>query len=60
MDHWEAASYYLRRYFFLTGQYLLAYGHETNDNLAQATLQPQDRQLLNIFQQIEETRRRVN
>lgn len=60
MDHWEAASYNLRRYFFLTGQYLLAYGQETNNDLAQATLQPQDRQLLNIFQQIEETRRRLN
>lgn len=60
LEHWEAASYHLRRYFFLTGQYLLAYGHETNNDLAQATLPPPDRQLLNIFQQIEETRRRVN
>lgn len=60
MDHWEAASYHLRRYFFLSGQYLLAYGHETNDDLAQATLQPHDRQLLNVFQQIEEIRQRLN
>jgi regulator of sirC expression with transglutaminase-like and TPR domain len=60
MDQWEAASYHLRRYFFLAGQYLLAYGHETNSNLAEATLQAQDRQLLGIFQQIEEMRRRIN
>lgn len=60
LEHWEAASYHLRRYFFLTDQYLLAYGHETNNDLAHATLQPQDRQLLTIFQQIEETRRRLN
>lgn len=59
-DDWEAASYCLRRYFFLTGQYLLAYGHEKNSHLAQATLQPHDRQLLEVFQQIEEMRRRIN
>lgn len=60
LDNWEAASYHLRRYFFLAGQYLLAYGHEKNDDLAQATLQTHDRQLLEVFQQVEEMRRRIN
>jgi len=60
VDDWEAASYYLRRYFFLIGQYMLAYGNEKNSDLAQATLQPHDRQLLEVFQQIEEMRRRIN
>ncbi|MBX3013372.1 MAG: transglutaminase family protein [Caldilineaceae bacterium] len=60
VDDWEAASYHLRRYFFLSGQYLLAQGHEKNTHLAAATLQPQDRQILEIFQQIEEMRRRIN
>lgn len=59
-DEWEAASYYLRRYFFLAGQYLLAYGHEKNADLAQATLHPNDHQLLEVFQQVEEMRRRIN
>ena len=60
VDHWEAASYHLRRYFFLAGQYMLAYGHEKNNDLASATLQAHDRQILAIFQQVEEMRRRIN
>lgn len=59
-DDWEAASYHLRRYFFLSGQYMLAYGHEKNADLAQATLSSHDRQLVEVFQQIEEMRRRIN
>lgn len=59
-DHWEAASYHLRRYFFLAGQTMLAYGREKNAELAQATLQPHDRRLLEIFHQIEAMRRRIN
>ena len=60
VDHWEAASYHLRRYFFLAGQYMLAYGHEKNSELATATLQSHERQILAIFQQVEEMRRRIN
>lgn len=60
LDHWEAASYHLRRYFFLAGQYMLAYGHEQNSELASVTVQAHDRQILAIFQQIEEMRRRIN
>lgn len=60
VDHWEEASYHLRRYFFLAGQYMLAYGHEKNSELATTTLQAHDRQILAIFQQVEEMRRRIN
>lgn len=59
-DEWEAASYHLRRYFFLSGQYMLAYGQEKNVDLVNATLSAYDRQLLEVFQQIEEMRRRIN
>jgi len=59
-DDWEAASYHLRRYFFLIDQYMLAYGHEKNADMVQATQQPTHRQLLEVFQQIEEMRRRIN
>jgi len=60
VDDWEAASYHLRRYFFLMDQYMLAYGHEKNTDLVQATQQSTQHQLLEVFQQIEEMRRRIN
>lgn len=59
-DEWEAASYHLRRYFFLVDQYLLAYGHTKDIEGEQAPPQPTQRQLLEVFQQIEEMRRRIN
>lgn len=59
-EQWEQASYDLRRYFFLKDQLMLALGHEPNDELVQASLAPQERQLLNIYRQIEEKRRHVN
>ncbi|MEZ4866847.1 MAG: transglutaminase-like domain-containing protein [Caldilineaceae bacterium] len=60
LDNWEDASYALRRYFYLAGQLMLVYGQEQNKELAQATLQPHDVQLIEIYQHIEETRRRLN
>ena len=59
-DEWEAASYHLRRYFFLSDRYMLAYGHEKKTEPARATEQPTQNQLLEVFQQIEEMRRRIN
>ena len=59
-DHWDAAAHDLRRYFFLIGQAGLTLGLEKKAATDSATLAPQDRQLLDIFQKIEETRRRIN
>lgn len=57
---WEQASRDLHRYFFLTDQLMLALGHEQNAEVAWATLPPHSRQLIEIFQQIEAMRRRIN
>jgi regulator of sirC expression with transglutaminase-like and TPR domain len=59
-ERWEKAAHDLKRYFFLRGQYLLALGHDPEADAVLATLAPHHRQLLDIFKQIEETRRRLN
>jgi regulator of sirC expression with transglutaminase-like and TPR domain len=59
-EQWDEAIFDLKRYFFLTGQLMLALGHEHNAGMATATLERQEQQLLEIFQQIEETRQRIN
>ncbi len=59
-DEWEAASYHLRRYFFLVDQYMLAYGHEKEADPAEGADEPTRNQVIEIFQQIEEMRRRIN
>ena len=59
-EDWEQASYALRRYFHLTGQLFLAHGLEANDEVAPRPTPKTDPQLLEIFQQIEEMRRRIN
>jgi len=57
-EDWEQASYTLRRYFHLTGQLFLAHGLEpTADATPPTAAEPQ---LWEIFQQIEEMRRRIN
>jgi len=61
-DHWEAASYSLRRYFYLSGQLMVAHGLVEPDltEPVPPTLPPDDDQVLEIFFQIEEMRKRIN
>lgn len=59
-EDWEQASYALRRYFHLTGQLFLAHGLEATPAAAPQPQNTADPQLLEIFQQIEEMRRRIN
>lgn len=61
-DHWEAASYSLRRYFYLSGQLMVAHGLAEPDltESIPPTLPPDDDQVLEIFFQIEEMRKRIN
>lgn len=60
-DDWEAASYSLRRYFFLSGQLLVAHGLEEVDVAnPPIPLPPDDEQVMEIFAQIEEMRKRIN
>ncbi|MCB0084514.1 MAG: transglutaminase family protein [Caldilineaceae bacterium] len=61
-ENWEAASYSLRRYFYLSGQLLVAHGLAESD-LAEhfsPAVPPDDEQVLEIFFQIEEMRKRIN
>lgn len=58
-EHWEAAARDLRHYFFLTGQLMLAFEQgKIEDTVAKPD--PQDRQVIDIFRRIEETRRQIN
>lgn len=59
-EDWEQASYALRRYFHLTGQLFLAHGLEADVAVAPRPTPKTEPQLLEIFQQIEEMRRRIN
>jgi regulator of sirC expression with transglutaminase-like and TPR domain len=59
-EQWDKAIFDLKRYFFFKGQLMLALSHEHNAKMATATLEQQEQQLLEIFYQIEETRRRIN
>jgi hypothetical protein len=59
-EQWDRAIFDLKRYFFLKGWLMLALGQENDADTAMATLEQQEQQLLEIFHQIEETRRRIN
>ncbi len=61
-DHWEAASYNLRRYFYLADQLMVAQGlPDLNPQTERAAaLPPDDEQVMEIYQQIEEMRKRIN
>jgi regulator of sirC expression with transglutaminase-like and TPR domain len=61
-DQWEAASYNLRRYFYLAGHLMVVQGltEATPATDPQAALHPDDAQVLEIYQQIEEMRKRIN
>jgi regulator of sirC expression with transglutaminase-like and TPR domain len=59
-ENWEAAAHDLRRYFFLAGCLWLALGHQPNGDAVAASLDPQTQQLIGLYRQIEETRRRIN
>ncbi len=56
---WEAAARDLRHYFFLTGQLMVAFEQGKPEDTA-AKPNPQDRQVIDIFRRIEETRRQIN
>lgn len=60
-NHWEEASYNLRRYFYLAGHLMTVYGFQTgeDDHLSER-LPPHDEQLLEIYYQTEEMRKRIN
>ena len=61
-DHWEAASYSLRRYFYLSGQLMVAHGLSETERAEPIShpLPADDEQVLEIFFQIEEMRKRIN
>ncbi|MCX6049817.1 MAG: transglutaminase-like domain-containing protein [Chloroflexi bacterium] len=58
-ENWEAAARDLRHYFFLTGQLMVAFEQEKMEESV-AKPDPQDRQVIDIFRRIEETRRQIN
>lgn len=64
-DELEPAAYALKRYFFLRGHLMLAWDHKNEDNSPPAGapgpgLDADDRQVLEIFNQIEAMRLRLN
>jgi regulator of sirC expression with transglutaminase-like and TPR domain len=56
-EQWELATYDLKRYFYLQGRLMLALGQ---DDQTEIQLDAQEQQLLAVFRQIEERRRRLN
>ncbi|MEZ4683649.1 MAG: hypothetical protein R2932_56515 [Caldilineaceae bacterium] len=60
-DNWEAASYNLRRYFYLSGQLMAAQGlPDPPESSHTVVSQVTDEQVLEIYLQIEEMRKRIN
>ena len=59
-QQWEPAARDLRRYFFLTGHFIAAMGWEKESKPPVGTFDQQDRQVLDIFQQVEKMRHRIN
>ena len=61
-DDWAAASYNLRRYFYLADQLMVAQGlaQPATTSEHQTPLDADDAQVLEIYQQIEEMRKRIN
>ncbi len=59
-QQWETAARDLRRYFFLTGNFITAMGWEKDSKPPVETFDQQDRQVLDIFQQVEKMRHRIN
>jgi regulator of sirC expression with transglutaminase-like and TPR domain len=61
-DHWEAASYSLRRFFYLNDELLAIQGleEETEGEQPPEPRHPDDEQVIEIYYQIEEMRKRVN
>jgi regulator of sirC expression with transglutaminase-like and TPR domain len=57
---WDRAAHDLKRYFFLSGQLMVALGHESSEALNSTSQDEQYLQMLTIFRQIEETRQRMN
>jgi regulator of sirC expression with transglutaminase-like and TPR domain len=56
-EQWELATYDLKRYFYLQGRLMLALGQEDQTEIE---LDAQEQQLLTVFRQIQELRRRLN
>lgn len=60
-EDWEAASYNLRRYLYLSGRLMVAHGlSEPNDDAALDVIQPYEEEIMEIYYQVEEMRKRVN
>jgi len=59
-EEWDAAARDLHRYFFLTGQLTALLDLKKDEGLGTATRKAEDRQLLDLFQKIEEIRRQIN
>jgi regulator of sirC expression with transglutaminase-like and TPR domain len=59
-QEWEKAAFDLKRYFFLTGQLLVALGHAPAGEPDHTTEDEQQHETIKIFRQIEETRQRIN
>lgn len=60
-EDWEAASYNLRRYLYLSGRLMAAHGISVPaDETSSEIIQPYEEEIMEIYYQIEEMRKRVN
>ncbi len=60
-EDWEAASYNLRRYLFLSGRLMVAHGlTEPTEEMPVEIAQPFEEEIMEIYYQVEEMRKRVN
>lgn len=60
-EDWEAASYNLRRYLYLSGRLMVAHGlSEPSPDLPTELIHPYEEEIMEIYYQVEEMRKRVN
>ncbi|MCB0063984.1 MAG: hypothetical protein KDE19_17800 [Caldilineaceae bacterium] len=60
-ENWELASYNLRRYLYLSGRLMVAHGlSEPSSDMPLDIVQPYEEEIMEIYHQVEEMRKRVN